>query len=161
MQQVLSAIVNNDQNGFIKGRSIHNNIRLIEDVLRYVDDNDIPGIMLCVDFRKAFDSIERDFILYALKTFNFGKSFIQWVSTIFQNTTNCIINNCHISRFFKVERGVRQGCPIASLLFVVSSELLSCKIRQSNRIQGIKLPLLNYDRMKLKFPPLLTRPLFL
>lgn len=150
LKQVLPSIVNNDQNGFIKGRSIHNNIRLIEDVLRYVDDCNIPGIMLCVDYRKAFDSIERDFILYALKKFNFGSSFIQWVSVILNNTTNCISNNGHISTFFDVECGVRQGCPIASLLFVASIELISCKIRQSNLIHGITLPMTDYPRNEVK-----------
>ena len=101
LQKVLTCLINNDQNGFIKGRNIHNNIRLIEDVLRYVDKNDIPGIMLCVDYKKAFDTIEREFILYALKTFNFGDSFIKWISAIFKNTTNCISNNGHISEFFQ------------------------------------------------------------
>ena len=48
----------------------------------------------------------------------------------FQNTANCISNNGHISEFFSVESGVLQGCPIASLLFVLSVELVSCKIRQ-------------------------------
>jgi hypothetical protein len=143
-------LINNDQNGFVKGRSIHNNIRLIEDVLRYVNDNNIPGIMLCVDYKKAFDTIERDFVLFSLKKFNFDDSFIKWVSVIFKNTSNCIINNGHISQFFQVERGVRQGCPIASLLFVLSVELLSCKIRQSSLIKGITLPLADYNRNEVR-----------
>jgi hypothetical protein len=150
LQKILKSLINNDQNGFVKGRSIHNNIRLIEDVLRYVNDSNIPGIMLCVDYKKAFDTIEHDFILFALKKFNFDDSFIKWVSVIFKNTSNCIINNGHISKFFQVERGVRQGCPIASLLFVLSVELLSCKIRQSSLIKGIPLPLADYSRNEVR-----------
>jgi hypothetical protein len=71
-------------------------------------------------------------------------------SVIFKNTSNCIINNGHISKFFQVERGVRQGCPIASLLFVLSVELLSCKIRQSSLIKGIPLPLADYSRNEVR-----------
>ena len=106
--------------------------------------------MLCVDYKRAFDTIEREFILYALKTFNFGDSFIKWISAIFKNTANCISNNGHISEFFSVESGVRQGCPIASLLFVLSVELVSCKIRQSTLINGIKLPLANYQKNEVR-----------
>lgn len=101
VQNIMKSIINSDQNGFVKGRSIHENIRLIEDILRYVDSHNLPGIMICIDFRKAFDSIERDYIFYALKKLNFGDMFLNWMSVIFSNTTNCIINNGHISIFFK------------------------------------------------------------
>ena len=49
---------------------------------------------------------------------------------------------------FNKEREI--GCPIASLIFVLAVELLACKIRQSNQIQGIALPLNNYDRHEVR-----------
>jgi len=150
IKNILQFVVNSDQNGFVKGRSIHENIRLIEDVLRYVDKNNLPGVMMCIDFKKAFDSIERNFIFYALKKLNFGAMFRKWISVIFRNTTNCIINNGHISSSFLVNCGVRQGCPISPLIFVASVELLACKIRQSKQIQGIPLPFENYDRKEIR-----------
>jgi hypothetical protein len=150
VQNILHTLIDSDQNGFIKGRNIQSNIRLIEDVLRFVDNENIPGIMICIDFKKAFDSIERDFIFYALKKLNFGPMFQKWVSVIFSNSTNCILNNGHISSPFSVDCGVRQGCPIASLIFVLSVELLACKIRQSNQIHGITLPLDSYDRTEVR-----------
>jgi len=146
VQKIMKSIINSDQNGFVKGRSIHENIRLIEDVLRYVDSHNLPGIMICIDFKKAFDSIERDYIFYALKKLNFGNMFLRWMSVIFNNATNCVINNGHVSKFFNVDRGVRQGCPIASLIYVLSTEPLACKLRQSKEIKGIHLPLPNYER---------------
>ena len=68
-------------------------IRLIEDILRYTDKNDIEGVMICLDFRKAFDTIKRDFILYAFESFNFGESMEKWITTLFCNTVSCISNN--------------------------------------------------------------------
>ena len=67
-----------------------------------------------------------------------------------KNTTNCISNNGHISEIFSVESSVRQGCPIASLLFVLSVELVPCKICQSTLINGIKLRLANYERNEVR-----------
>jgi hypothetical protein len=53
-----------DQTGFISGRYIGDNIRLIYDMLQFTEENDIPGLLLLIDFEKAFDSISWDFLLY-------------------------------------------------------------------------------------------------
>ena len=106
--------------------------------------------MMCIDFRKAFDSIERDFIFYALRKLKFGVMFQKWISVILSNSNNCMINNGHISDPFKVDYGVRQGCLIASSIFVLAIELLACKIRQTNQIHGIALPFDVYDRNEIR-----------
>ena len=67
INRVLPKIIDSDQNGFICKRGAAYSIRLIEDILRYTEKNDIEGAMIFLDFRKAFDTIKRDFILYALK----------------------------------------------------------------------------------------------
>ncbi|KAL9965008.1 hypothetical protein ACROYT_G028732 [Oculina patagonica] len=69
----LSKLVNSDQNGFIKGRYIGENIRLIIDIMEYTEKHNIPGILVSLDFRKAFDSLEWTFIMRTLGVFNFGK----------------------------------------------------------------------------------------
>ena len=58
MEKVLSLLINPDQTGFIKGRFIGQNIRLINDILEQTKLQNIPGILLQLDFRKAFDTIE-------------------------------------------------------------------------------------------------------
>jgi hypothetical protein len=57
----------NDQTGFIPGRYIGENCRLIYDILHFTEENDIPGILLLIDFEKAFDSISWSFIYDTLK----------------------------------------------------------------------------------------------
>ena len=69
----------------------------------------IPGIMIFLDFQKAFDSVEWDFILECLESFNFDPEFVGWVKTFYKNIQSCIINNGTTSDFFILERGVRQG----------------------------------------------------
>ena len=48
----------------------------------YTMINQLPGLMVAVDFEKAFDSISLNFLLQALRSFNFGPSFIKWVSVL-------------------------------------------------------------------------------
>ena len=58
MEDVLTSIVHCDRAAYVKGRYISKSIRLITDLLQYTKENGITGILLSVDFEKAFDSIE-------------------------------------------------------------------------------------------------------
>ena len=75
---VLSHLISTDQTGFIPGRYIGENCRLIYDILHFTGVNDIPGILLLIDFEKAFDSIYWSFIYDTLIFFNFRESVIEW-----------------------------------------------------------------------------------
>jgi hypothetical protein len=74
---------------------------------------------------KAFDSLECTFILTTLKHFGFNESFIIWVKTLYSNIQTCVMNNGWISEIFKNSRGIRQGCPLSALLFVLSVEIMA------------------------------------
>ena len=73
LEKVLALLINPDQTGFIKGRYIGQN-RLINDILEQTKLQNISGILLQLDFRKAFDSIEWEFIQRTIALFNFGVS---------------------------------------------------------------------------------------
>ena len=119
VQKVIGNIISNDQTAYIKGRYMGTNIRLVSEVIDYFGMMEESGFLLMLDFKKAFDSIEWNFILRALRYFNFGPTFIKWVKTIYCKPEACIKNNGHISDTFKISRGVRQGCPVSALLFIV------------------------------------------
>ena len=82
----LHKLINNDQTGFLKGRFIGENIRLIDSVVNYTAAKNIPGLLLFLDFEKAFDTLEWSFIQKALISFGFGPSFVQWFKTFYNNT---------------------------------------------------------------------------
>ena len=58
---------------------------------------------------------------------------------MYTNITSCTINNGYASNWFELHRGVRQGCPLSGLLFVLAAEILSTAIRASRDIKGIQL----------------------
>ena len=66
LEKVLTFLINPDQTGFIKGRYIGQNIRLINHILEQTKLCNIPGILLQLDFQKAFDTIEWEFIQIVL-----------------------------------------------------------------------------------------------
>ena len=80
-----------------------------------------------------------------LKRYNFGESFIHWIKTIYNNADGKVINNGWLSKTFSITKGVRQGCPLSALLFLLVVEVLAIKIRNNNKIEGICIP--NYDKV--------------
>ena len=79
MKNVISKIINESQTGFIKGRYIGGNVRLIFELIEYVNVNNKPGLFFFSDFENAFDSLHHEFMFKCLKHFNFGDDLIQWV----------------------------------------------------------------------------------
>jgi len=97
------------------------------------------GVALVIDFRKAFDTVEWDFLIDSLNKFNFGPDFKNWVKIFYKNVKSCVLNNGHASEFFGLERGVRQGCHLSGLLFVIGIDVLANALRNKNTIYGIKV----------------------
>ena len=94
-------LVNTDQSAYIKGRYMGTNIRLVNDVIEYYDFASKSGILVMLDFTKAFDTIQWDFMFDFLKYFNFGPSFIRWIETVYHKPEACIKNNGYISHWLK------------------------------------------------------------
>ena len=90
-----------------------------------------------LDFEKAFDTISWEFLFQTLKHFNFGDNLIKWIKLIYNKPLCCLNNNLYASQFFELTRGVRQGCPISALLFILVAEIMSIKIRENKDIQGL------------------------
>ena len=70
----------------------------------------------------------------------FGPSFLAWCSSFLNGIESAVIVNGYTSEFFPLSRGVRQGCPLSPLLYVLSAEVLASAIRSSSKINGIPLP---------------------
>ena len=143
LKPLLPKLINEDQTGYIKNRFIGFNLRQIQDVIDYADSYSVEGAIIFVDFTKAFDSLEWDFMFKVLRYFGFNDSFISWVETLYNDIQTCVINNGWISEVFKNKRGIRQGCPLSALLFVLSVEIMALRLRGNKDIKGIQVVLDN------------------
>ena len=135
VQSVIDTLINPDQVAYIHNRFIGTNIRLISDVINKAEN----GLLFFLDFKKAFDSVEWNFITECLKHYNFGESLINWIKILYANPKVAVKNNGYISDVFDIHRGVRQGCPFSCLIFILCIEVLAESIRQNKNIRGIKL----------------------
>ncbi|KAL3691433.1 hypothetical protein R1sor_005084 [Riccia sorocarpa] len=99
-------------------------------------------ILLQLDFRKAFDSVNWRFLQESLRVFNFGPNFQRFIKAILDNAASTILVNGRRSRPVKVMRSVRQGCPLSPLLFILVTQTLTEVINkevEAGRINGIYL----------------------
>ena len=144
LQNVIALLINSDQVGYIKGRYIGENIRIMFDLMSYIDSNSEEALFAQIDFEKAFDSIEWPFLFKSLESYNFGSNFINWIKILYTNIESCVGNNGYYSEFFLLNRSIRQGCPISALLFILTSELIAINIRNDKNIVGIKIGNVEY-----------------
>ena len=95
------------------------------------------GVLISVDFQKAFDSLEWSCIQSALEGYNFGEGIVKWIQLFYKDIESAVMNNGYLTSWFKPLRGVRQGCPLSPYLFILTVEILSNNIRQDTNIKGI------------------------
>ena len=139
LKLVLDKLICNDQKGFISGRYIGENIRLIYDILFETKQQNIPGLLVSVDFQQAFDTVSWKFIDKTLDYFNFGPSIKKWIKLFQTGAQSCILQNGFLSDSFTLQRGCRQGDPISPYIFIHCVEILGKMIRNDRKLQGIKI----------------------
>ena len=105
VKNVIPHLVNCDQTAYVKGRSIGESIRLIDDLMNYAVQENLDGLIFAADIEKAFDSVDRKFIFASLEKYGFGPDFIQWIKTLLANNESCVMNNGSSTGFFKIQRG--------------------------------------------------------
>jgi len=139
IKNVLGNIINEDQTGFLPGRLMAMNIRLLYDILFYTEKHNMPGLLLLIDFAAAFDTVSWSFMYKVLEFFNFGPSIRKWVNLFYFNVESCVIINGHMSEWFSLQRGCRQGDALSPYLFILCAEILAVLLRNNQGIKGIKI----------------------
>ena len=139
LEKVLPEIIHHNQNAYVKGRTIFDAVRTIDDIIKLTSSYNISSLLVAIDFEKAFDSVNWNFLRHALRKFNFGPSFCAWITAFYSNISSCVMNNGFTTQPFKLSRGVRQGDPLSPYLFILVLETLAIYIRNDECIKGIKV----------------------
>ena len=140
LKNVMKSLIHPDQTCSVPGRSSEDNATLLRDISDYVASKNMTCAFLAIDQEKAFDSVDWGFMHRVLDAMNFGPCLRGMVECLYTDIQSAILSNGHLTNFFDVHRGVRQGCPLSPILFVLLSEVFGQAVRTCQAIEGIKLP---------------------
>ena len=90
----------------------------------------MEDFLVKMDLEKAFDSLDHKFLISVLNKFGFGQNFISWIEIILKNQESCVINGGTTTKYFKLNRGARQGDSISAYLFILAFEILFLLIKK-------------------------------
>lgn len=130
LKTTLKNVINKDQTGGIPGRHITDNLTTIRNIINNTNKKEAKAI-ISVDLEKAYDRVDRQILYEAMSKLGYPNKFIQSIKTLMENSIAKIIVNGKIGKEIKMERGIKQGCPLASFLYIIYIESLQLELQKN------------------------------
>jgi hypothetical protein len=142
LKKILSKNISEQQFGFLEGRQIHEAIGISQEGIHNMKVRKLKGAVLKIDLSKAYDRVSWLYVQLLLIHLGFEVHFITWIMSCLTSTSFAVLINGSVSPFFTPERGLKQGCPLFPLLFLLVVEGLNKALTKSTisrELLGIKI----------------------
>jgi hypothetical protein len=131
LAKVLGAVIPNTQSTFLKGRQLVDGVVVVNEVIDYAKKFHKECLIFKVDFEKAYDSVDCGFLDYMLRRFGFGEKWRGWMKACVCSGNMSILVNGSPTEEICIKRGLKQGDPLAPLLFLIVAEGLGALMRMA------------------------------
>ncbi|KAL3679286.1 hypothetical protein R1sor_022242 [Riccia sorocarpa] len=142
LKGMLPRIIDTQQTGFVAGRNIIDNILSLRLGQEWAHVTNQQTIFVKLDFMKAYDRVAHGFLWDTLTAIGVGVATLDRIKGLVRGGSSEVHINGSFTEVFKIERGVRQGCPLAPLLFAMTTQPLMRALREEERkgnIQGLNI----------------------
>ena len=133
----MANLIGRQQKAYVDNNVIGSCIINLISMIKHVNEKKLNALILLIDFKKAFDSIDHKFITTALKAYNFGEGIIKWIQLFFNQREAYIMLGGHLTAKIILEQGVPQGDVISPYIFILMVEILLIKINYTKNLKGI------------------------
>jgi len=138
MSVVLDSIIDYSQTAYIPGRAVADNLRSNMYMKNKCKEKNIDSVLISLDAKKAFDSVDHIYIRNTLKAYGFGKNFIDTFNILYRNITARILVNGFTTDSIKIERGVKQGDALSCAIFIICIDPVLRNMNNNKEIIEIK-----------------------
>ena len=128
LKKVLPSLIHFTQTA-ADGRKIDNTIHMLRDFIQLANNENLDSAFIFLDEEKAFDRVNHEFLYKTMKAFGIGPAFIHWIRQIYSNATTRVKVTGFLSENIPLRRGVRQGCALSPLLYVLIIEILDSRFK--------------------------------
>ncbi|CAL4971761.1 unnamed protein product [Urochloa decumbens] len=140
-QPVVPQLVHCDQTGFLKGRCIAENLLYAAELVQCCHKRKARAVVLKLDFRKAFDSIDWSALLAILKAKGFPEQWCRWIHLLNVSSRTAVVQNGVPGKWIACKKGLRQGDPLSPYLFIIVADLLQQMILAASRAGELLHPI--------------------
>ncbi|XP_071700056.1 secreted RxLR effector protein 78-like [Rutidosis leptorrhynchoides] len=125
LRKVVPRLIGSEQSAFLGDRYILDGVLFVNEVVDELKRNKRHGIIFKVDFEKAFDSLNWNYLLEVMKCMGFGSKWQKWIGSCLNSASISSLINGSPTPEFKLSRGVRQGDHLSPFLFIIAAEGLN------------------------------------
>ena len=118
LKPLLPEIIHPHQSAFIDGRNIGDCNWLTQFIGPLLRSTQQPAALLLCDIAKAYDTVDREFLWKVMAEMGVGDDFLKWMKILHRDTKACATVRGYLGDTALFFAGVRQGCPLAALLFL-------------------------------------------
>lgn len=140
LTDVIGKVISPFQTAFIPERNILEGVVIIQEVLHELRISKTAGVIVKLDFVKAYDKVSWDFLEGVMRRKGFSESWILWINSVVRGGRVCIELNGERGEFFRSYKGLRQGDPLSPILFNLVADALSAMLTRAGStgvIQGL------------------------
>ncbi|KAL4560754.1 hypothetical protein LXL04_032908 [Taraxacum kok-saghyz] len=127
----------------LKGRNILDDPLIINEVCSWSRKSHKKMFLFKVDFEKAFDCVNWNYLESVICQMNFGPKSISWIRGCLSSSRASVLINGSATKEFSITKGVRQGDPLSPFLFILAMESLNAVMESAGQLSlfsGVQIP---------------------